>query len=71
MTETDAKTREGVSAGLSYLKELGVTHIELLPVNDFAGVDEKNPLAAYNWGYNPLHFSPLRGATLLTLITRR
>ncbi|MEC2306815.1 type I pullulanase [Bacillus atrophaeus] len=62
MTETDAKTREGVSAGLSYLKELGVTHIELLPVNDFAGVDEKNPLAAYNWGYNPLHFFAPEGS---------
>lgn len=44
---------------LDYVKELGVTHIEMLPVNDFAGIDEEYPLKTYNWGYNPLHyFSP-------------
>ncbi|MBM6616391.1 type I pullulanase [Bacillus suaedaesalsae] len=44
---------------IDYVKQLGITHIELLPVNEFAGVDEEKPLASYNWGYNPLHyFSP-------------
>ncbi|MBD5074413.1 type I pullulanase, partial [Xanthomonas citri pv. citri] len=56
LTETDTQTANGSSSGLAYVKELGVTHVELLPVNDFAGVDEEKPLDAYNWGYNPLHF---------------
>ncbi|MDY7430255.1 type I pullulanase [Bacillus sp. V26] len=62
LAETDTKTKNGSSTGLSYLKELGVTHIELLPLNDYAGVDEENPLTAYNWGYNPLHFFAPEGS---------
>lgn len=48
---------DGEPTGLSYLKELGITHIEFLPINDFAGVDEMNRNHHYNWGYNPLHFN--------------
>lgn len=47
----------GVITGLSYIKSLGVTHIEFLPFNDFAGVDELNVPESYNWGYNPVHFN--------------
>ncbi|MFC0270348.1 type I pullulanase [Metabacillus herbersteinensis] len=52
----------GVSTGLSYLKELGVTHVEMLPFNDYEGVDEINPRESYNWGYNPLHFNAPEGS---------
>lgn len=45
------------STGLSYLKELGITHLELLPFNDFYGVDEARDTGEYNWGYNPLHYN--------------
>lgn len=62
LTETDTQTANGSSSGLAYIKELGVTHVELLPVNDFAGVDEEKPLDAYNWGYNPLHFFAPEGS---------
>jgi pullulanase len=48
--------------GLDYLVNLGITHVELLPVNDFAGVDEERPEEAYNWGYNPLHFFAPEGS---------
>jgi pullulanase len=56
-TEENTKTNKGYSTGISYLKELGVTHIELLPVNDFSGVDETVIGKEYNWGYNPRHFN--------------
>lgn len=42
--------------GLAYLKTLGVTHLQLLPVFDFGSVDEEGDLsynAQYNWGYDP------------------
>lgn len=47
--------------GLSYLKELGITHVQLLPVMDFASVDEaQNQLHPeedqYNWGYDPYSY---------------
>ena len=54
--ENGTKTAQGYSSGVQYLKELGVTHIELLPVNDFSGVDETMVDKEYNWGYNPRHF---------------
>jgi hypothetical protein len=46
---TETKTsKSGTSTAVASIKELGVTHVELLPVFDFASVDEKNP--SFNWG---------------------
>lgn len=45
-------TDNGIPTGISYLSYLGVTHVQLLPVFDFGGVDD-NSDAFYNWGYNP------------------
>jgi pullulanase len=61
-TETDTISAEGVSTGLAHLKELGVTHVHLLPVNDFVTVDEEKPLEKYNWGYDPQHYNALEGS---------
>jgi pullulanase len=47
---------------LSYVKNLGVTHIEFLPFNDFDGVNELGCKSDYNWGYNPLHFNVPEGS---------
>jgi pullulanase len=62
ISEQNTKGPNGTTTGLSYLKELGVTHVELLPFNDFAGVDERDPLKSYNWGYNPLHYNAPEGS---------
>lgn len=60
--ELNTKGVDGEPTGLSYVKELGITHLELLPFHDFAGVDEWNPDKEYNWGYNPLHFNAPEGS---------
>ena len=54
----------GVSTGLDHLVELGLTHVHLLPTNDFASVDEAAPARAnrYNWGYDPLNYSVPEGS---------
>ena len=44
---------------LSYIKNMGITHIQVMPVNVFGGVDELNKDAMYNWGYNPVEFNSL------------
>lgn len=62
LTEFPTTEPSGTVTGLAYLKQLGVTHVELLPVNDFAGVDEHAPEKAYNWGYNPLHYNAPEGS---------
>ena len=61
-TEVDTKTKNGVSTGLSHLKDLGITHVHLLPVSDFCTVDEEKPHEKYNWGYDPQHFNALEGS---------
>lgn len=53
----------GFKTGLSHLKELGITHLQLLPIYDFISVDESSDRFFdddnYNWGYDPeLYFAP-------------
>ncbi|WP_096189883.1 type I pullulanase [Evansella halocellulosilytica] len=62
LAEKETKTANGYSTGLSYIKELGVTHVQLLPINDFARVDENDPAQHYNWGYDPLFFQVPEGS---------
>lgn len=58
LTETGTKTPEGEATGLDHLKELGVTHIHILPSFDFATVDEtKLDENHYNWGYDPKNYN--------------
>ncbi|ACL70138.1 type I pullulanase [Halothermothrix orenii] len=51
----------GVKTGLDHLKELGVTHVHLLPVFDFGSVDDLND-KEYNWGYDPLFYNTPEGS---------
>ncbi|MBD5545491.1 MAG: type I pullulanase [Lachnospiraceae bacterium] len=47
---------------LSYLKQLGISHIHLLPTFDFASVDESKPLDdQFNWGYDPENYNVPEG----------
>ncbi len=61
VSEKGVRTEAGNSAGLDYLKELGVTHVQLLPVHDFGSVDEATRMP-YNWGYDPIHWFGLEGS---------
>lgn len=45
---------------VDYIKNLGMTHIQLLPVFDFEGVDPIFKSRFYNWGYNPKHYFSLQ-----------
>nr|WP_318507948.1 type I pullulanase [Bacillus sp. T3] len=62
VAEMHTRCSDGFPTGLSYIKDLGVTHIEFLPFNDFDGVNELDPEKEYNWGYNPLHFNVPEGS---------
>lgn len=52
---------EAMQTGFSYLRSLGVTHVQLMPVFDFGSVDEVYPQLFYNWGYDPVHYRCLEG----------
>ncbi len=63
LTETGTKNDEGLSTGLDHLKEMGVTHVHLLPFYDFNSVDESKPdKPQYNWGYDPLNYNSPEGS---------
>lgn len=48
--------------GINYISTLGITHLQLLPIFDFEGVDELNQFDSYNWGYNPSQFNVVEGS---------
>ena len=50
----------GQKTGISAIKDLGVTHVELLPFFDFASVDEASP--GFNWGYDPQNYNVPEGS---------
>ncbi|MDY0345078.1 MAG: type I pullulanase [Bacilli bacterium] len=56
LIEKGRKTKGGNPAGFDYIKMLGITHLQLLPIFDFATVDEENPDTTYNWGYDPAQY---------------
>ncbi|RCW76950.1 type I pullulanase [Saliterribacillus persicus] len=62
LTEEHTKNTAGYSTALSYIKELGCTHVQLLPLQDFARVDELKPEDSYNWGYDPLYYLTPEGS---------
>ena len=55
-----------VSTCVDYLKQLGVTHVQLMPMYDYASVDEtkvSNSLGSnYNWGYDPKNYNAPEGS---------
>lgn len=55
-------TKNGVKTGLSHMKELGITHLHILPFFDFASINEKKKKPAYNWGYDPKNFNAFEGS---------
>ena len=51
------------STCIDYLKKLGVTHVQLLPVYDYATVDEtKTDSDEFNWGYDPKNYNVPEGS---------
>lgn len=59
---TTLRNEGKLPTGLNYIKELGVSHIQLLPVYDFASVDETGGEDSFNWGYDPLNYNVPEGS---------
>ena len=62
IVESGTTNAQGVPTGLDYIKSLGITHLHLLPSYDYASVDETNPDAAFNWGYDPVNYNVPEGS---------
>lgn len=62
LTENKRSTKSGYPTGLAHIKNLGVTHVHLLPVYDFGFTDEGSRAPQYNWGYDPVNFNVPEGS---------
>ena len=62
LIETGTTNASGQATGLDHIKALGVTQIHLLPSYDYASVDETDPNAAFNWGYDPVNYNVPEGS---------
>lgn len=62
-TEVGTKSPQGLATGIDHLKELGVTHVHILPMYDYNSVDETNLQDnSYNWGYDPQNYNVPEGS---------
>ncbi len=63
LTETGTVNSAGISTGLDHIKDLGITHLQLLPVYDYGSVDETAlDTAQFNWGYDPVNYNVPEGS---------
>lgn len=63
LTEQGTTNPTGESTGLDHLKDLGITHVHILPSYDYNSVDESNlPANQYNWGYDPYNYNAPEGS---------
>lgn len=63
VTETGTKVSD-ICTGLDHLKDMGITHLHLLPFYDYGSIDETQPYDKdqYNWGYDPKNFNTPEGS---------
>ncbi len=59
---TELSQGSGYPTGCAYLRRLGVTHIQLMPVYDFGSVDEAGARNQFNWGYDPVNYNVPEGS---------
>ena len=67
VVESGTKTAKGATSGLDYLKSLGVTHVQIMPMYDYGSVNETGDLSynadgAQNWGYDPENYNVPEGS---------
>ena len=63
LTETGTTTAGGIPTGIDHIKDLGITHLHLLPIYDYGSVDEtKLDTAQFNWGYDPVNYNVPEGS---------
>lgn len=66
LSEKGTRSSQGIVTALDHIVSLGVTHVQLLPVFDYAkeSVDETatDDESRYNWGYDPHHYNAPEGS---------
>lgn len=62
-TESGTRTPAGTPTCMEHLKNMGITHLHLLPVYDYGSVDETRlDVPQFNWGYDPVNYNVPEGS---------
>ena len=62
LTEQGTTTPDGLATGIDHIKELGITHLQILPMFDYGSIDETTLASGnYNWGYDPINYNAPEG----------
>ena len=63
LVEEGTKGPTGVATGINHLKEMGITHVHLLPAFDHYSINEtKLDIPQFNWGYDPNNYNVPEGS---------
>ena len=62
MVRPGDRTSLNSATGIEHLKEMGVTHVQILPSYDYGSIDETRlEDNQYNWGYDPVNYNAPEG----------
>ena len=61
-TGTTLKNEGQIATCIDYLKELGVTTVQLNPFYDFQSINEAGDGSQFNWGYDPQNYNVPEGS---------
>ncbi len=62
LKEPNTTAESGSATGIDHLKELGITHVQILPSYDYGSIDETRlEDNKYNWGYDPVNYNVPEG----------
>ena len=62
LTEHGTKTPGGQKTGIDHIKDLGITHLHILPMYDYGSVNEMDSKNQFNWGYDPVNYNVPEGS---------
>ncbi len=61
-TGTTLNGKGDTATCIDYLKELGITTVQINPFYDFGSVDEMGADSQFNWGYDPVNYNVPEGS---------
>ncbi len=60
--ETTLKNAGDIKTCMNYLKDLGISYVQINPMYDFGSVDETGDDTQFNWGYDPKNYNVPEGS---------
>lgn len=62
LIEEGTVNSDGDATGIDYLTKLGISHVQFLPIFDYASINELSSEPQYNWGYDPKNYNAPEGS---------